>query len=179
MADPMTMQCEDGRLDAAIAEELAELLPDLRAQLRWAVGRGWDLEDVLQDAAAKALRSSASLRDRSSPGVRAWVARIVWNCAKDRLRREGRSPVREDLGRSTDEPEAVPEVQGGGSLRRALCAAPAKERILLWMRATHGLSWEMTRRLSQASTPRVARTAHKRALTRLQHRLGDLGPALR
>ncbi|AKF10925.1 RNA polymerase sigma factor [Sandaracinus amylolyticus] len=51
------------------------------------LGRTAEVDDVVQDAFVKALRSLATLRDPASFG--AWVARIAANLARSRLRRRG------------------------------------------------------------------------------------------
>lgn len=61
--------------------------PDVVRVTTLLLGRTADVDDVVQDAFIKALRSLATLRDPSSFG--AWVARIAANLARSRLRRRG------------------------------------------------------------------------------------------
>src|SRR5574339_235058 len=53
-----------------------------------------DAEDVAQDAFAKAYRSFRQLRDRDR--FRAWLVRMTWRMALDRLRSNRRRVARED-----------------------------------------------------------------------------------
>src|SRR5215468_8504307 len=62
-----------------------------------------DAEDVAQDAFAKAYRSFRQLRDRNR--FRAWLVRMTWRMAIDRLRSERRRTVRELV--PTDIPAAA------------------------------------------------------------------------
>src|SRR6186713_3593697 len=53
-----------------------------------------DAEDIAQEAFAKAYRSFRQLRDRDR--FRAWLVRMTWRMALDRLRSNRRRTVRED-----------------------------------------------------------------------------------
>lgn len=64
------------------------------------LGRGADVDDVLQDAFVKALRQVATLRDPAMFG--AWVSRIAVNLARSRLRRR-RLLQRLGLDRAVDD----------------------------------------------------------------------------
>ncbi|WP_236518246.1 RNA polymerase sigma factor [Sandaracinus amylolyticus] len=61
--------------------------PDVIRVATLLLGRTAEVDDVVQDAFVKALRSLATLRDPASFG--AWVARIAANLARSRLRRRG------------------------------------------------------------------------------------------
>src|SRR5882672_6436238 len=91
-----------------------------------------DAEDVAQEAFAKAYRSFHQLRDRER--FRAWLVRLTWRLAIDRLRRDRRREIREfaqlDTSPGVSTEETVDARRRSAELWRAIDALPEKLRIV-------------------------------------------------
>src|SRR4249919_3912911 len=93
-----------------------------------------DAEDVAQEAAVRAYRSFASLRNRDS--FRGWLARTAWRLAIDRRRTDRRRGVREQaVVAVADPPPSTEEIaaarQAEERVWRALDGLPEKLRIVV------------------------------------------------
>ena len=100
-----------------------------------------DAEDVAQEAAVRAFRSFASLRNRDS--FRAWLVRTAWRLAIDRRRSERRRGAREDaVCAAAVPPRSVEEVaaarQAEERVWRALDELPQKLRLVVVLGAIEG-----------------------------------------
>jgi len=132
----------------AVRKEFEERLAD-SATLAFRVSRGVlrndaDAEDVTQEALLKAFRNFARLRDRSR--FRAWLVRISFRLALDRLRSAKRRGVREAEWMRERERSQAPGQQGSHEfqehLERAMEALPEKMRLVLLLSAMDGHSLE-------------------------------------
>jgi RNA polymerase sigma-70 factor, ECF subfamily len=133
---------------ADIRREFEERIGDSTA-LAFRVARGVlkndaDAEDVAQEALIRAFRKFSRLRDRNR--FRAWLVRISFRLALDRLRSAKRRELRE--AEWTREHERVRPVGSLGSrefqqqLERALDDLPEKLRLALLLSAMEGHSLE-------------------------------------
>ena len=137
------------------------VLPHLDAAYnlaRWLVRDPTLAEDVVQDAALRALRYFGSFRGGDG---RAWILRIVRNTAYEHLkRRSGRAEV--SLGWATDRADAVglgihvpdPEAQYSGlqdreRLTSALAALPIEQRECIVLCELEQLSYKDIARITQ------------------------------
>jgi len=101
----------------------------------------YDAEDVAQEAAVRAYRSFASLRNRDR--FRGWLVRIAWRLAIDRRRSEQRREARESA--AWDEPSPSRTAEDLAAARqtqervfRALDALPESLRIVVVLAAIEG-----------------------------------------
>jgi RNA polymerase sigma-70 factor (ECF subfamily) len=92
-----------------------------------------DAEDIAQEAFSKAYRSFRQLRDRDR--FRAWLVRMTWRLAIDRLRSERRRGARQVVSMESTKPktpmQAVLERERAEKLWRAIEALPEKLRIVV------------------------------------------------
>ena len=99
-----------------------------------------DAEDVAQEAFAKAYRSFHQLRDRER--FRAWLVRMTWRLAIDRLRSDRRREVREfaqlDTSPEVSTEEAIDARRRSTELWRAIDALPEKLRIVTVLAGIEG-----------------------------------------
>ena len=101
-----------------------------------------DAEDVSQEALLRAYRSFDRLRDRNR--FRAWLVRISFRLALDRLRSAKRRELRDVLwSQPTQQPPATAEDLAAssefqGHLGRALEELPEKLRLVLLLAAMEG-----------------------------------------
>jgi RNA polymerase sigma-70 factor (ECF subfamily) len=131
----------DSLLDREFEERLAEA-STLAFRVAYGVlRRREDAEDVAQEAAVRAYRSFASLRNRDR--FRAWLVRIAWRLAIDRRRSEQRREVRESA--AWDDPPAARTAEDLAAARqtqervwRALEALPETLRIVVVLAAIEG-----------------------------------------
>ena len=103
-----------------------------------------DAEDVAQEALLRAYRRFERLRDRGR--FRAWLVRIAFRLAIDRMRSSKRREVRETLW-SQPVPRASTEDLAATSefhvhLDRAMDELPDKQRLVLLLTAMQGHSLE-------------------------------------
>lgn len=136
-----------GRLvkDAGLEREFEERLSEastLAVRVAYGVLHSReDAEDVAQEAAVRAYRSFASLRNRES--FRAWLVRTTWRLALDRRRAQRRREAREQVAYAERRSEpTVEEVAAGRQAQervwRALDALPEKLRIVVVLAAIEG-----------------------------------------
>ncbi|HYK40657.1 MAG TPA: sigma-70 family RNA polymerase sigma factor [Candidatus Eremiobacteraceae bacterium] len=133
---------------ATIRREFEERLAD-SSTLAFRVARGVlkndaDAEDVAQEALLKAFRKFARLRDRNR--FRAWLVRISFRLALDRLRSVKRRELREaewtreqERARPANLPSSREFQQ---ALDRSLDELPEKLRLALFLSAMEGHSLE-------------------------------------
>ena len=130
--------------DTSLESEFNERLAD-SSTLAYRVALGvlrnsHDAEDVAQEAFVRAYRNFHRLRDRAR--FRAWLARIAWRLALDRLRAAGRRE-RWELAAPAPVPEASVEEMAAASefqsrLHAAIERLPEKLRIVLLLAAIEG-----------------------------------------
>src|SRR2546423_7065353 len=131
-------------VDRALEQEFeARLLESstLAVRVAYSVVRNReDAEDVAQDAFAKAYRSFHQLRDRQR--FRAWLVRMTWRLALDRLRSDRRRQARElvDVKASPEASaeETVDARRRSAELWRAIDALPDKLRIVTVLASIEG-----------------------------------------
>jgi len=80
-----------------------------------------DAEDVAQEALVRAYRKLSSLRDRES--FRAWLVRISWRLAIDRLRSGRRRELRELAALETNPSRSPEDVAAASEFRARLWSA--------------------------------------------------------
>ena len=133
---------------AAIRREFEECLADSSA-LAFRVARGVlkndaDAEDVAQESLIRAFRKFARLRDRNR--FRAWLVRISFRIALDRLRSAKRRGLREAEWMREQERSRPANSQGSREFRlqleRAMEELPEKLRLALLLSAVEGHSLE-------------------------------------
>jgi RNA polymerase sigma-70 factor, ECF subfamily len=101
-----------------------------------------DAEDVAQEAAVRAYRSFASLRNRDS--FRGWLVRTAWRLALDRRRSDRRRGAREQaVAAEADPPASAEQIaaarQAQERVWHALDLLPEKLRLLVVLAADgHG-----------------------------------------
>jgi len=125
-------------------ERLAECGPLAYRIARGVLRNNADAEDVAQEALLRAYRRFEGLRDRGR--FRAWLVRIAFRLAIDRVRSSKRRQVRETLWSetssrpSTEDLAATSEFQA--YLDRAMDELPDKHRLVLLLGAIEGHSLE-------------------------------------
>ena len=125
-------------------ERLAECGPLAYRVARGVLRNNTDAEDVAQEALLRAYRRFEHLRDRGR--FRAWLVRITFRLAIDRVRSSKRREVRETLWSetsprpSTEDLAAASEFQA--HLDRAVEELPEKHRLVLLLAAIEGHSLE-------------------------------------
>src|SRR5260370_38156607 len=130
-----------------LEERLAECGPLAYRVARGVLRNAADAEDVAQEALLRAYRGFDRLRDRSR--FRAWLVRISFRLALDRLRSAKRREQRDALWSqpahlpppATAEDIAVSN-QFQGRLERALDELPEKLRLVLLLSAMEGYTIE-------------------------------------
>jgi RNA polymerase sigma-70 factor (ECF subfamily) len=133
-----------GGLDREIEQEFETRLREsstLALRVAYGVVRNReDAEDVAQEAFAKAYRSFHQLRDRER--FRAWLVRMTWRLAIDRIRADRRREARElvalDTPPGVSAEEAVHADRRSADLWRAIDALPEKFRIVTVLAAIEG-----------------------------------------
>lgn len=98
-----------------------------------------DAEDVAQDAFVRAHRSIARLRDRQS--FRAWLVRMTWRLAIDRLRTEKRRSIREmtvEPGPGMTAEQLASAQERARRLWEAIDELPEKLRMAIVLAAIEG-----------------------------------------
>jgi RNA polymerase sigma-70 factor (ECF subfamily) len=134
-----------------------------------------EAEDAVHDAAERAWRSWASLRDARQ--FEAWFARILLNVCRDRLRRRRRVAVVEVSGEPPETEDAAStvafrRVDDRARMLDALAGLSADERIAITLRYEADLSVPEIARLTGAPEGTIKARLH-RALGRLREQLGE------
>ena len=107
-----------------------------------------DAEDVAQDAFAKAYRSFRELRDRDR--FRAWLVRMTWRLAIDRIRSNRRRLAHEAPVEVSPDPRVEPDVEARERqmhLWAAIDALPESQRIVTVLAAIQGFDLKEVSRL--------------------------------
>jgi RNA polymerase sigma-70 factor (ECF subfamily) len=110
-----------------------------------------DAEDVAQEAFAKAYRSFSSLRDRDR--FRAWLVRMTWRLAIDRLRSKRRREAHEQTVELGPDPAVQPDVDARerhAHLWAAIDSLPDPLRIVTVLAAIEGHDLKEVSRLVDA-----------------------------
>ena len=143
-------------LESSLEREFEERLADSSA-LAFRVAPGVlrnrdDAEDVAQEAFLRAYQSFSRLRDRER--FRAWLVRITWRLALDRIRAARRREARETavMVQELISPErTVEDVRASREfeqrLARALDELPEKLRVVVLLGAIEGLDTREVGRL--------------------------------
>jgi RNA polymerase sigma-70 factor, ECF subfamily len=98
-----------------------------------------DAEDIAQEAFAKAYRSFRQLRERDR--FRAWLVRMTWRMALDRLRANRRRSVREqavDIDREAPTADTAIANERAEQLWRAIDTLPEKLRLVIVLAGIQG-----------------------------------------
>lgn len=148
------MECAEPQVDSLIrVERTDDLVREFEARLaesstlafRVAYGvlrHRQDAEDVAQEAFAKAYRSFRQLRERDR--FRAWLVRMTWRMAIDRMRANKRrgaheAPVDDFDPLADGTPERTAEAaERSAHLWRAIDALPEKLRVVTVLAAIEG-----------------------------------------
>jgi RNA polymerase sigma-70 factor (ECF subfamily) len=134
-----------GSVDQALEQEFeARLVESSRLAVRVAYSvmrQREDAEDVAQEAFARAYRAFAQLRDRAR--FRAWLVRMTWRLAINRLRADRRRSARELAHAETVSPaptteETVDARRRAASLWDAIDALPQKLRLVVVLASIEG-----------------------------------------
>jgi RNA polymerase sigma-70 factor (ECF subfamily) len=107
-----------------------------------------DAEDVAQDAFAKAYRAFRSLRDRDR--FRAWLVRMTWRLAIDRVRLNRRRSAHEQAVEASPEIAVAPAVdkrERQAHLWAAIDALPDAQRAVTILAAIEGYDLREVSRL--------------------------------
>src|ERR1700732_3161990 len=149
-----------GAIEAALRREFEERLTEC-GPLAFRVARGVlrntaDAEDVAQEALLRAYRKFDRLRDRNR--FRAWLVRIAFRLALDRLRSGKRRELRDTLW---SQPERQPPAATAedlavsnefqAHLESALAELPEKLRLVLLLAAMEGHTIEQMAHLTGGS----------------------------
>ena len=140
----LAREAEHAALRREFEERLAECGPLAYRVARGVLRNSADAEDVAQEALLRAYRRFERLRDRSR--FRAWLVRIAFRLAIDRVRASKRRATRETRWSrqtrvaSTEDAAAANEFQA--HLDRAMDELPDKHRLVLLLAAMQGHSME-------------------------------------
>jgi RNA polymerase sigma-70 factor (ECF subfamily) len=107
-----------------------------------------DAEDVAQEAFAKAYRSFRQLRDRDR--FRAWLVRMTWRLAVDRIRSIRRRSAHEQAVEAPPDAHVEPDVDARdrqAHLWAAIDALPESQRIVTVLAAIEGYDLKEVSRL--------------------------------
>lgn len=107
-----------------------------------------DAEDVAQEAFAKAYRAFRTLRDRDS--FRAWLVRMTWRLAIDRLRSNRRRSAHEQAVETSPDPPVDAEVderERHAHLWAAIDDLPESQRVVTILAAIEGYDLKEVSRL--------------------------------
>jgi RNA polymerase sigma-70 factor (ECF subfamily) len=148
---------------------------------RWLTKSDADAEDVVQDAAVRALRYFSSLRNDDA---RAWLLTIVRNTWYARFSKAGRAEQREvlvDMKDQTPDEQLDPEAlviqqQAVERAHRAIEELPADFREVIVLRELEGLSYkEIAEVIGTPIGTVMSRLARGRALLRDAWRAAEGG----
>jgi RNA polymerase sigma-70 factor (ECF subfamily) len=149
--DALVAAFRSGR-DEAFATIVARhrpcLLDDAHRLVR---GTGLDAEDVVQDALIKAYKALG--RGRGPMALRAWLRRIVRNCAIDHRRGLRDVPSRAAVGASASAAEAAASRSKLAEVMRAIEQLPERQRHALVLHAFGGYDYRWIARELDASLP--------------------------
>jgi RNA polymerase sigma-70 factor (ECF subfamily) len=131
-------------LDASLEQEFEQRLADCPTlAFRVALGvlrNRAEAEDVAQDALLRAYRNFHRLRDRER--FRAWLVRMTWRIALDRIRSAGRRERREQASLVPAPESTAEDVAASSEFERHLHAAidelPEKLRLVVILNAIEG-----------------------------------------
>ncbi len=162
-------------LAASLEREFEQRLADSsRLAFRVALGvlrHREDAEDVAQEAFVRAYRNFHRLRDRDR--FRAWLARITWRLAIDRLRAAGRRARYEEsaatertaAGASESAQPSVEQMEASREFQRRLDAAvdelPEKLRAVVLLAAIEGHDIHEVARLLEIPEGTVKSRLHR------------------
>ena len=138
---PARLFVSDAGLEREFEQRLAEA-STLAFRVAYGVLRSReDAEDVAQEAAVRAYRSFASLRNRDS--FRGWLVRTAWRLALDRRRSDRRRGAREQAVVAVADPPPSTEAiaaarQAQERVWQALDRLPEKLRIVVVLGAVEG-----------------------------------------
>jgi RNA polymerase sigma-70 factor, ECF subfamily len=107
-----------------------------------------DAEDVAQEAFAKAYRSFHALRDRDR--FRAWLVRMTWRMAIDRIRSNRRRSAHELAIAAAPDPHVDPDIEKrdrDAHLWAAIDELPESQRIVTVLAAIEGYDLKEVSRL--------------------------------
>ena len=142
-----TRQSEDASTQLEFEERLSGCGPLAYRVARGVLRNSADAEDVAQEALLKAYRSFHRLRDRTR--FRAWLVRISFRLALDRLRSAKRRELRDQLWSQPAHHPPVASAEDVAAsnqfqlhLDRALAELPEKLRLALLLSAMDGHSLE-------------------------------------
>ena len=147
-AEPLPIVTSDEDLEREFETRLAD---SSRLAFRVAYGvlrHREDAEDVAQDAFAKAYRSFRSLRDRDR--FQAWLIRMVWRLAIDRLRSKKRRAAHEQAVEAPPDPRVDPDIESRdrhAHLWAAIDDLPESLRIVTVLAAIEGYDMKEVSRL--------------------------------
>jgi RNA polymerase sigma-70 factor (ECF subfamily) len=145
--DKLAREAAQGDTRREFEERLAECGPLAYRVARGVLRNTADAEDVAQEALLRAYRQFDRLRDRSR--FRAWLVRIAFRLALDRLRSGKRRELRDTLwsqperqppAATTEDVAASNEFQA--HLEKALAELPEKLRLVLLLAAMEGYTVE-------------------------------------
>lgn len=132
-----------------------------------------DAEEVAQESFVRAYRSFHRLRDREK--FRAWLVRIAWRLALDRIRAQRRRERRELAAPRAPDGPTVEDVAAAHEFQERLAAAieelPEKLRIVLLLAAVEGHDMDEVARLlglPQGTVKSRLHLARKRLAERLR-----------
>jgi RNA polymerase sigma-70 factor (ECF subfamily) len=124
-------------------ERLAECGPLAYRVARGVLRNSADAEDVAQEALLRAYRQFDRLRDRSR--FKAWLVRIAFRLALDRLRSRNRRELRDTLWsqpehqpRAANAEDIAASTEFQAHLENALAELPEKLRLVLLLAALEG-----------------------------------------
>jgi RNA polymerase sigma-70 factor (ECF subfamily) len=138
-AQPLPIVTADENLEREFEARLAES-SRLAFRVAYSVLRHReDAEDVAQEAFARAYRSFRSLRDRDR--FRAWLVRMTWRLAIDRLRSDRRRSAHEQAVEAPPESGVAPDVDARerqAHIWAAIDALPDSLRVVTVLAAIEG-----------------------------------------